>query len=86
MLLLNFTGLGTFPDKERTQAKTARFCLYLTELDLELAIRGDGRQSERSCRCGSGDVHFPAGGRTLPELLSQEAERNIFGDGAASLS
>ena len=47
MLLLNFTGLGTFPDKERTQAKTALFCLYLTELDLELAIRGDGRQSER---------------------------------------
>ena len=42
MLLLNFTGLGTFPDKERTQAKTAHSSLYLTELNLELAVRGMG--------------------------------------------
>lgn len=42
MLLLNFTGLGMFPDKERTQAKTAHSSLCLTELNLELAVRGMG--------------------------------------------
>lgn len=46
MLLPNFTGPRTFPDKERTPAKMASFPLYLTELDFELAICEGGRWRE----------------------------------------
>ena len=56
------------------QAKTAHFSLYLTELNLELAVTRTGG-SERGAAAAAA-----AGGRALPELPSQEAERSIFGD------
>lgn len=75
MLLPNFTGPRTFPDKERTPAKMAVFSLYL---NLPSARVGGGQRQEPLLCAFFCVAACVSSGRDLPEQFTQSEKEHLY--------